>query len=686
MLKNKLNQIQQIPFNIVIIDFPDNGNYYETPLAKRCMDSWKKVFPNAIYKKYIITKEEIQNQNSFYIQHFEKYKGTGINLKLRYSDIFRLIKLNENNNAIYMDSDVFLDEDFINYFVSYIYGQPCYFVGKMLGTFIWNKKKNNPIIDNILEYFDLYFLNKKNPSFDIDKDILESILREIQIPELRYLIDESSSYFSHIYGQTLIPTISHPYINDCDNFFIDIKNFKNEIIKKEYFEELEDLITNRKFKTLYIEDKKDIKECIEYKFKKEEKDFFNISSLENFPDKANLHNLKENKKDNSFLFLTCPKYIDSKLKSKKDIILEIAIVTCNKDVYWLKNLMVSILEKIKGMPLYQISIWDNTTEGTAKNICKELQNKYSNTIHYYTDNKNLYQFEGRKRIIQNSNSDYIWFVDCDDNILNIPKGFEDSGVTQYEYQLNSNPIKLKKELKIYTKEDLEKVKILDTWTLWNKVIKTNILKYVVENFIPDTPIVASYMEDNFYYLASIETIVNTTYLPISYKKQCIYNHRSTSKSSSFVDKPNVNTFFNENLKGSSYLINLFYLISLIYVDFNFQIFLLSLFKFFYKGLEDIDSSKKNLYLEDLKIIFGPSYSYLLQIQKDTSEFIDIKDYFRLEDPIKKSEFMKAVKKREFLIHKKELIKKFPAILNGKSEDEFLQELLKQAFPIEEPKN
>lgn len=675
-----------MPFNIIIIDFPDNGNYYETPLAKKCMSSWKKVFPNAIFQKILITDEIIEKENSPYINFFKKcYKsfyskwedGWQVPLKSRIfqraSDLFRLIELNKFDNAIYMDADVYLNPEFINYFIKNIYEHSEFFMGKMLGTFIWNKKKDNIQIQNIIDYFNTmpflrYDPEQTMPYIAFDWGAMQKYYNEIY----KYPTDFCSNFNKDaLAGLSFQKDILHPNENRNPTDFIDYKNFINTIDLNKDFESLRDFIQNRRFKIVSKESESILKELIPLKYSKAE-----IKSIDTFKD-FNLKPIQfpSGDFDRYFLYVTLPNYKDSnKMYTKETVILDICILCCDKDYQNLPSLIKYIFT-YKPIPHITISVWDNSENKKAESLIQQCKLQYPNeTINYYTLGYNVYQFEGRKRLIENSKSDYIWFVDADDEIMQIPDDFLNHPITYYKFEETWYK-EAKDILEDHSKKENWKPK--EIWTtdhdgnlkdlgefidsislsLWHEIIQTGILKYIVTYFIPNEIIKDTLSEDCFYNISSFLVANYEATLPLHFSTKKIYRYINTKDSISNVSVlPEYFEQFKTLLLDFGKVLKLKYFICNHYAQ-DWQLELAREFRIF---TELLDSKKLNAQqeyelLKLMQEIFGKENIELNSVVEDNKKRIEsykkiLQEYTKVKEfmDFKKEHFGKFLKDSDIL--------------------------------------
>lgn len=156
--------------------------------------------------------------------------------------------------------------------------------------------------------------------------------------------------------------------------------------------------------------------------------------------------------------------------------LTVAIIYCDKDWKYVPELVEDVRKKVAMR--HEIVLVDNTTEGTPIEADK-----------YFWMGGNKYATQGRKKAVELAEGDYVWFVDADDEILPMkePPGDEDMYLYGYEIVGWKDPFISLAESEF----SVEGEWILNRptyeyygWTLWNKLIRTSILRDV-ESLIPD---------------------------------------------------------------------------------------------------------------------------------------------------------------------------------------------------------
>ena len=94
----------------------------------------------------------------------------------------------------------------------------------------------------------------------------------------------------------------------------------------------------------------------------------------------------------------------------------IGIIVCDKDIKFLKSLISNINENVKGN--YYIVVYNNCVE--KYNYTMNFNNKNVIILPNTYKHKNARQLYARKMIVEEAyilNTDYVWFIDADDEVL-----------------------------------------------------------------------------------------------------------------------------------------------------------------------------------------------------------------------------------------------------------------------------
>lgn len=161
--------------------------------------------------------------------------------------------------------------------------------------------------------------------------------------------------------------------------------------------------------------------------------------------------------------------------------LSIIILFCDKDYIYLKDIVSQIKEKANVD--YEILLLDNRINNKKEKL--GLDN---------FDNIKLFDFDdntlnwGRLRLVSKATGDYIWFCDVDDEILKFP---DMSNYTKDIYHYNFFNEELDRVI------DMKDMDLFYWCALWNKIIKTDLLKKVIT--ILDINAHISLFDDNIIY-------------------------------------------------------------------------------------------------------------------------------------------------------------------------------------------
>lgn len=181
--------------------------------------------------------------------------------------------------------------------------------------------------------------------------------------------------------------------------------------------------------------------------------------------------------------------------------LTIGILFCDRDLEYLYDLLKTIPYKIK-IP-YEVILFDNRDDFTTD---------VSFLDGYKVLNKNggnIRQLVGRKKIIEEASGDFVWFVDADDELFEIDESF--LSLLQSDYDFVSFAFLIKSKDGEFWNELADKVIMGNLLRpeanntpscLWNKWIKTTVLKKVIE-YIPDDARVSA-SEDLVYVLGALK--------------------------------------------------------------------------------------------------------------------------------------------------------------------------------------
>lgn len=195
--------------------------------------------------------------------------------------------------------------------------------------------------------------------------------------------------------------------------------------------------------------------------------------------------------------------------------LSIIILFCDKDYFFIPKLIENIQRVVKIN--HEIVLIDNREN---KKNC--LINTHGIEIH--SMNKNLYQFEARRRAIEFVTGNYMWFVDADDIVLPINKNYFLSNKDFYYF----NFAMIKQD---YTKKigiengNVKELRGGSSHALWNIFVKTEVWKKFI-HLIPKNLILKAQEDVIYFYMirkfsTSYELIENCFYL-----QRCLSNCES----------------------------------------------------------------------------------------------------------------------------------------------------------------
>lgn len=148
--------------------------------------------------------------------------------------------------------------------------------------------------------------------------------------------------------------------------------------------------------------------------------------------------------------------------------LTIGILFCDKDYQYIEKLIESIEKKVQVS--YDIILYDNR-EKTHEEI------NFKNYRVLGSNGKNEFQLKARAEIIDAADSEYIWFIDADDDICYVYDRLNElhSSIIVFGYFIEDKTIYRKKEIL----ESNYHNGVEDSGgQIWNKWIKTSILKSI----------------------------------------------------------------------------------------------------------------------------------------------------------------------------------------------------------------
>lgn len=141
--------------------------------------------------------------------------------------------------------------------------------------------------------------------------------------------------------------------------------------------------------------------------------------------------------------------------------LSICILTCDKDCQYLSDCIDSVMKSVK-FDDFEIVIVDNRIDKTS-----DLSVKESDKIKIIKNTEDTTTFFGRKLAFENSTGDYIYYVDCDDVLIN--------EITEDLIPYGMKMVKVKALFKS-TEDDSGKVYSFES--LWSYFIHRDVLELV----------------------------------------------------------------------------------------------------------------------------------------------------------------------------------------------------------------
>lgn len=178
--------------------------------------------------------------------------------------------------------------------------------------------------------------------------------------------------------------------------------------------------------------------------------------------------------------------------------LTIAILLCDRDFKYVPDLLQSISENVH--ITYEVVLIDNRSEYINEPL--DFKN-----FKYFKFGYNARQLIGRKKAVELSSGNYIWFVDADDQILPIIS--DKQNLLEKNFDIISFNYFIDDTFSSNISEDLVEENLLDKELLreigvplWNKWIKKSVLESV-EQFVPDNES-ASASEDTVLVMGSLK--------------------------------------------------------------------------------------------------------------------------------------------------------------------------------------
>lgn len=165
--------------------------------------------------------------------------------------------------------------------------------------------------------------------------------------------------------------------------------------------------------------------------------------------------------------------------------LSCVILICDKDYNYITDLVKSIDEKVKIK--HEIIVIDNREKYKDKEV------DFANAT-VYSKGYNLYQLESRRWAIELVTGDYVWFIDGDDSINEVPEMEVDTDILCFNFTTSIQEIfscnyfeEEKIETNLLSGENY--TKMLNV--VWNKWIKVDVLKKVYKCIQKDMQVSSS---------------------------------------------------------------------------------------------------------------------------------------------------------------------------------------------------
>lgn len=199
----------------------------------------------------------------------------------------------------------------------------------------------------------------------------------------------------------------------------------------------------------------------------------------------------------------------------------IGITVCDSDYKNLDNLLKQIEERVE--PEHEIIIVDNREKFKDDPVFWKAD---------WTPGYNVYQFEARRRIVDMAQGEYIWFVDGDDEILELlDEGYTEDIIAYSFYAYPDRYYKYCDEVITQNILSIETTNKIGC-TLWNKLIKKSLLENY-EGIIPKNHAAVTW-EDVTWLTFALSNAKNVRLSP-----QIIYSHTLGTSNLSYIKSPDV---------------------------------------------------------------------------------------------------------------------------------------------------
>lgn len=240
-----------------------------TPLAEKCIESWRKFCPDYEIKRWDETNFDI-NQNEYCKEAYENKKWAFV------SDYIRL-KVLHDEGGIYMDTDVevvksldaFLNNPAFSGFEN----------DTMIPTGIIGAEKNNPWICELLKDYDDRRFVKEDGTFDLTTNVilitentvkqypniqLNNTLQKLEnvtfytkdyfcpfVNEIKRLIKTKNTHAIHWFAGSWVPALSKK-----EKFIVSIKTIIKRMLPKKVVQKIKEKKRQKRVKKLQKDNKK----------------------------------------------------------------------------------------------------------------------------------------------------------------------------------------------------------------------------------------------------------------------------------------------------------------------------------------------------------------------------------------------------------------------------------------------
>lgn len=204
--------------------------------------------------------------------------------------------------------------------------------------------------------------------------------------------------------------------------------------------------------------------------------------------------------------------------------LTVGVLVTDKDEEYLGGLLERLSSKISGID-FEVLVYDN-----RENSVTPLETAGAAVIG--TGGGNIRQLAARKHIIENASGDYVWFVDADDDIFEIDGSYlTDADMTVYSRLIRGDDKDSwceQEPLSVEGNESVWEHKGDVRCCLWDKIIKTEILRQVISYVDDDDRVSAS--EDAVYVIGAFRFAES-----LRFDSRYIYTYYASRSSSAIED-------------------------------------------------------------------------------------------------------------------------------------------------------